>query len=66
MWGYRVGSLPAAGPVPLVLDLSVAHERVGSSSDPSSNGHLRYPNDLDGPLNEAACAPFILTGSSGN
>ncbi len=44
----------AAGPVPLVLDLHIAHERVGSSSDPIINGHLRYPNDLDGPLNEAA------------
>ena len=44
----------AAGPVPLVLDLRIAHERVGSSSDPGINGHLRYPNDLDGPLNEAA------------
>jgi hypothetical protein len=44
----------AAGPVPLVLDLRVAHERFGSSSDPSLNGHLLYPNDLDGPLNEAA------------
>jgi hypothetical protein len=40
--------------VPLVLDLRIAHERVGSSSDPGINGHLRYPNDLDGPLNEAA------------
>jgi hypothetical protein len=44
----------AAGPVPLVLDLRIAHERVGNSSDPSIKGHLRYPNDLDRPLNEAA------------
>ena len=29
-----------AGPVPLVLDLRIAHERWGSSSDPSINGHL--------------------------
>ena len=29
-------------------------ERWGSNSDPSINGHLHYPNDLDGPLNEAA------------
>jgi len=42
----------AAGPVPLVLDLRITHERFGSSSDPSINGHLQYPNDLDGPLNE--------------
>ena len=26
----------------------------GSSSDPSRNGHLRYPNDIDRSLNEAA------------
>ena len=44
----------AAGPVPLVLDLRIAHERWGSSSDPSLNGHLHYPNDLDGTLSEAA------------
>jgi len=46
----------SAGPVPLVLDLHIAHEteRFGSSSDPSINGHLHYPNDLDRPLNEAA------------
>ena len=43
-----------AGPVSLVLDLRIAHERWGSSSDPSINGHLLYPNDLDGPLNETA------------
>ena len=36
----------------LVLDLRIAHERWGSSSDPSINGHLHYPNDLDRPLNE--------------
>ena len=44
----------SAGPVPLVLDLHIAHERFGSSSDPSINGHLHYPNDLDGSLNETA------------
>ena len=50
----------AAGPVPLVLDLRIAHERVGSSSDPSINGNLRYPNDLDRPLNEAAADEIRL------
>jgi hypothetical protein len=35
-----------------VLDLHIVHERWGSSSDPSLNGHLHYPNDLDGTLNE--------------
>ena len=44
----------AAGPVPLVLDLRIAHDRFGSSSDPSLNGHLRYPNDIDRSINEAA------------
>jgi hypothetical protein len=44
----------AAGPVPLVLDLRIAHDRFGSSSDPSLHGHLHYPNDIDKSLNEAA------------
>ena len=46
----------AAGPVPLVLDLRIAHDRFGSSSDPNINGLLHYPNDLDGSLNETAAA----------
>ncbi len=37
----------SAGSVPLVLDLHIAHDRFGSSSDPSLNGHLHYPNDID-------------------
>jgi hypothetical protein len=44
----------ATDPVPLVLDLRVAHDRVGSSDDPALNGHLRYPNNLDQSLNDAA------------
>jgi hypothetical protein len=28
------------GPVSLVLDLRIAHDRMGSSVDPSLNGHL--------------------------
>jgi hypothetical protein len=44
----------AAGPVRFVLDLRIAHDRFGSSSDPSLNGHLHYPNDIDKSLNEAA------------
>jgi hypothetical protein len=42
----------ASGPVSLVLDLRVAHDRVGSSSDPALNRHLRYPNNLDQSLND--------------
>jgi hypothetical protein len=42
----------AAGPVPLVMDLRVAHDRVDSSSDPVRNGHLRHPNNLDQSLND--------------
>ena len=43
-----------AGPVPLVLDLRIAHDRVGSSTDPTLNGHLRHPNNLDQSLNDTA------------
>ena len=57
--GQRCGDLEIAsylaneaGPVPLVLDLRIAHDRFGSSSDPSINGHLHYPNDMDRSLNE--------------
>ncbi len=42
------------GPVPLVLDLRIAHDRVGSSADPILNRHLKYPNNLDQSLNDAA------------
>ncbi len=40
------------GTVSLVLDLLITHERWGSSTDPTLNGHLHNPNDLDKPLNE--------------
>ncbi len=56
-FGSSSGCLPrecggsgAFGAGPLRID----HERFGISSAPSINGHLHYPNDLDGPLNEAA------------
>ena len=42
------------GPVSLVLDLRIAHDRVGSSTGPTLNGHLKYPNNLDQSLNDAA------------
>ena len=42
----------AAGPVLLLMDLRITHDRFGRSSDPSINGHLHYPNDIDRSLNE--------------
>ena len=39
------------GPVSLVL-IGIVHESWGSRSDTSLNGHLHYPNELHGPLNE--------------
>ena len=38
----------------MVLDLRIAHERWGSSSNPSLNVQLHYPDDIDRTLNEAA------------
>ena len=35
------------------MDLHIVHDRWGSSSDPSMNGHIHYPNDIDGSLKEA-------------
>ena len=36
------------------MDLLITHERFGSISDPGINGHIHYPHDSDGPLNEGA------------
>jgi hypothetical protein len=33
----------AVDPVSLVMDLRIAHDRVGSSTDPTLNGHFKYP-----------------------
>jgi hypothetical protein len=59
--GTRLGDIELAGylvnetgPVPLVLDLGIAHERFGRSSDLSLNGNLRYPSENDRSLNEVA------------
>ena len=57
MWGHRSGwlSRECVGSGALVLlDLRIVHDRYGSSSDPSINGHLHYPNDIDRSLNETA------------
>jgi hypothetical protein len=37
----------AAGQVSLVVELRMVHDRWGSSSDPTLNGNLHYPNDVD-------------------
>jgi hypothetical protein len=51
MWAHDIelaGYLTnAVGPVPLVLDLRIVHDRFGSSSDLSIHGHLHYPNDVE-------------------
>jgi hypothetical protein len=59
--GHHCGDIELAGylaneadPVSLVLDLRIVHDRLGSSADPSRNGHLKYPNKLDQSLNDAA------------
>ncbi len=46
----------ASGPVPLVLDLLIVHDRFGSSSEPTLNGTLHYPNpnDIGKSLNKPA------------
>ncbi len=46
--------------------LRIAHERFGSSSDTSINGHLHYPNDVDRPLNEAAADKIRVCRSDYN
>jgi hypothetical protein len=38
--------------VHLILDLHITHDRFGSSSDPSLDGHLHFPDDIDKSLNE--------------
>ena len=38
----------------MVVDLRITHDRFGNSSDPSLNGNLHYPNNIDTSLNETA------------
>ena len=40
------------GPVSLVMDLRIPDDRWGSISNPSLNGNLHYPTDIDRTLNE--------------
>ena len=49
--GYLVNE---AGPVSLVLDLRIDHDRFGSSSESNLDGKLHWSNDIDKSLNEAA------------
>ncbi len=49
--GYLVNE---TGPVPLVLDLRIVHDRVGSITDPNLNGLSKYPNNLDQSVNDAS------------
>jgi hypothetical protein len=51
--GQHCGDIEIAGylaneadPVPSVLDLRIAHDRFGSSSDPSLNGNLHCPHNI--------------------
>jgi hypothetical protein len=50
----------ATDPVPLVVDLNIDHDRFGSSSDPSLNGHLHYPNDIDPPNVVSLCLLLLV------
>ena len=43
-----------AGSRSLVFNLSITHERFGSSSHPQQNGSLTHPQDIDAPLHLAA------------
>jgi hypothetical protein len=59
--GQNCGEVDLAGylanttdPVSLVMDLRIDHDRVGSSTDPTLNGQLSYPNNLDQSLNDTA------------
>ncbi len=36
----------------MVMDLRLTHDRVGSRTDPTLNGHFRYPNKLHQSLND--------------
>jgi hypothetical protein len=42
----------SVGPVSLVIDLRITHDRYRSSFDPSLKGHLHHRNHIDRSLNE--------------
>ena len=43
-----------AGSRSLVFELSISHDRFGSSSHVQQNGSLSHPQDFDGPMRVAA------------
>ena len=47
-------SVPLAGKGGVRFQWTQLLDRVGSSADPTLNGHLKYPNNLDQSLNDAA------------
>ncbi len=46
--------MDAAGSRSLVFDLSITHDRFGSTTHVQQNGALSHPQDLDAPLHLAA------------
>ena len=52
--GNQELSPDAAGHRSLVFDLSITHDRIGSSGHVQQNGLLSHPQDLDDPLSLAA------------
>jgi hypothetical protein len=61
--GHRVGRLPRECDVSDAFGAWPPYhlsERFGSSSDPSLNGHLDYPNDIDRSLKETATDKIII------
>jgi hypothetical protein len=65
--GHHCGDIDLAGylanetgPVTLVLNLRISHDRVGSSTDPTLNGHLKYPNNLDQSLYDTVSGEYVF------
>ena len=55
MWRFGISFLQSqAGSRSLSFDLSIAHDRFGSSSHVQQNGCLSHPQDLEAPLRIAA------------
>jgi hypothetical protein len=54
----------AAGRRSLVFDLSITHDRIGSSCHVQQNGLLSHPQDFDAPLRLAISAKLTAIGSN--